>query len=71
MSEATFNPTPGGRVPSFVPDIIDLDDHPDRDLMRLCSCLARMRGQLETLERAIACIPAVTAEGRRFKEMTL
>ncbi len=71
MSEAAHNATPGGSRPPFTPELIDLDDHPDRDLMLFCACLARMRGNLEALEGAIACIPAVTAEGRRFKELSL
>ena len=52
-------------------DIIVLDGHPDRDLLLFCACLVRMRGQLEALERAIACIPAITAEGRKMKAITL
>ena len=61
--------TSGRPLPS--PDLIDLERHADRDLLLFCACLVRMRGQLDALERAIACIPAVTAEGRRMKEMTL
>ena len=71
MSQAAFKSTPGGTQPPFTPDIIDLDSHADRDLLRLCSCLVRMRGQLEALERCIEAVPAHTAEGRRFKEMSL
>ena len=71
MSQATFRSTPSGRVPSFTPNIIDIDSHPDRDLLRLCSCLVRLRGQLEALERAIACIPAATPEGERMKALSL
>ena len=57
--------------PLPLPDLMALDGHPDRDLLRLCACLARMRGQLEALERCIEAIPAHTAEGRRMKELTL
>ena len=70
MREAERTPTTSGR-PSPLPDIIALEGHADRDLLLFCACLVRMREQLEALERAIACIPAVTAEGRRFKEMSL
>ena len=58
-------------APPPPPDLIVLDGHPDRDLMLFCSCLVRMRGQLEALERAIVCIPAVTAEGSRMKALSL
>ena len=71
MSEATYRSTPGGTQPSFKPDIIVLDDHPDRDLLLFCACLARMRGQLEALERCIQAIPAVTIDGRKMKALTL
>ena len=71
MSEATFKTTSGCTRPPLTPDLIDLDDHPDADLLRLCSYLARLRGQLEALERCIEAIPAVSPEGRRFKEMSL
>ena len=71
MSEAIFKPTPGGRVPSFKPDIIDIDGHVDRDLLKLCACLVRMRGQLEALERCIEAIPAHTAEARKMKALSL
>jgi hypothetical protein len=69
MSEAT-NPYTTSR-PSLTLERFDLDVHPDGLLMRLCGSLQRLRGQLEALERAIECIPAVTIEGRRLKELTL
>ena len=59
------------RRPLPPPDIIDIDSHADRDLLRLCSCLARLRGQLEALERCIEAIPAYTAEARKMKALSL
>lgn len=61
--------TTGGPPPPL--ELIALDDHPDRDLLLFCACLGRMRGQVEALERTIACIPAATVEGRRMKQMSL
>ena len=69
MSEAT-NPYTTPR-PLLTLERFDLDDHPDGLLMRLGGRLQRLRGQIEALERAIACIPAVTVEGRRMKELAL
>lgn len=71
MSEATLKSTSGGTRPPFKLEPINLDGHPDRDLMLFCACLARLRGQVEALERAIACIPAVTIDGNRMKALSL
>ncbi len=57
--------------PKLAINRLNLDDHPDGLLMRLCAHLGRLRAQLEALERAIECIPAVTVEGRRMKECSL
>ena len=69
MSEAE-KPNITARAPLTL-ERFNLDDHPDGLLMRLCAALQRLRGQLQALERAIECIPAVTVEGRRMKEMVL
>ena len=71
MSQASFKSTPSGAQPSSMLERIDLDAHPDRDLLRLCNVLVKMRGQLEALERAVDAMAVVTPEGRRFKELTL
>jgi hypothetical protein len=52
-------------------ELIDLDAHPDGDLLRLCSCLGRMRTATVALLDAIERTPAVTLDGRRMKALTL
>jgi hypothetical protein len=51
-------------------ELIDLDAHPDGDLLRLCACLGRMRTATVALLDAIERTPAVTLDGRRMKELT-
>jgi hypothetical protein len=52
-------------------ELIDLDNHADGDLLRLCASLGRMRTATVALEDAIEGTPAVTLDGRRMKELTL
>jgi hypothetical protein len=69
MSEAILRTTtPGADVRR---ELIDLDAHPDGDLLRLCASLGRMRTATVALEDAIEHTAAFTIEGRRMKEMTL
>jgi hypothetical protein len=60
--------TPGADVRR---ELVDLDAHPDGDLLRLCSALAKTRTATVALEDAIERTPAVTLDGRRMKELTL
>jgi hypothetical protein len=56
MSEAiSRTTTPGADVFS---ELIDLDAHPDGDLLRLCACLGRMRTATVALLDAIERTPA-------------
>ena len=62
--------TTGWNAPP-APDLIDLDDHPDGDLLRLCAALAKTRDAVAQLEAAIVATPSRTADGCRAKGLAL
>ena len=71
MSEAASTNTSGGRVPPFTLEAIDLDNHVDGTLLRMCDSLVRVRSATAELEAAIVRTAPLTIEGRRMKELTL
>ena len=52
-------------------ELIDLETHPDGDLLRLCAALAKTRDAVAQLEAAIVATPSRTADGCRAKVLAL
>ena len=72
MQEATEpHITPAAAWPPRQAELINLDQHPDSDLLRLCAALQRSRGAIIALEVAVARTPALTDDGRKMKALSL
>ena len=71
MPEATSTLSPAAAWPPRQPEVIDLDQHADRDLLRLCTALQRTRSAIVALEVAIARTSALTMDGVKMKALTL
>jgi hypothetical protein len=71
MSEANRTLTPAASWPPRQPELIDLNTHPDGDLLRLCAALAKTRDAVAHLEAAIVATPSRTADGCRAKGLAL
>ena len=48
---------------------IDLDAHPDGTLLRLCRLVSHLRAHAAELEKVVASLPAITAEGKVVKKL--
>ena len=65
-------------APPPPPDIIDFNKHADGSLLRLCSCLVRMRDARDQMDDSISRVESairgthpLTEDGRRLKELAV